>query len=143
MHMASAKTTVDHLRNIALFSECSSKELGLVVKNSTERVLKAGTVIMDQGQTGREAYVILEGSATVKRNGKKIGSAKTGAVIGELSLLDQGPRTAAVIADTDVRLLVVSERGLKTAIDNIPAISRKLLKALATRVRELDRAHYG
>ena len=56
------------------------------------------TVIMDQGQTGREAYVILEGSATVKRNGKKIGSAKTGAVVGELSLLDNGPRTATVTA---------------------------------------------
>jgi hypothetical protein len=41
--MASTKSTVDHLRNIALFSECSTKELGLVVKNSTERVLKAGT----------------------------------------------------------------------------------------------------
>lgn len=143
VHMASAKSTVSHLKNIPLFSECSPKELGLVIKNSSERVLKAGTIIMDQGQTGREAYVVLEGSATVKRNGKKIGSAKVGSVVGELSLLDNGPRTASVIADTDVRLLVVSERGLKAAIDNIPAISRKLLKALATRVRELDRAHYG
>jgi len=143
MHMATTKSTVDHLRSIALFSECSPKELSLVVKSSTERLLKAGTVIMDQGQTGREAYVVLEGSATVKRNGKKIGSAKVGSVIGELSLLDHGPRTAAVIADTDVRLLVISERALKGAIDNIPAISRKLLKALATRVRELDRAHFG
>ena len=141
--MASTKSTVDHHRNIALFSECSSKELSLVVKSSTERVLKAGTVIMDQGQTGREAYVILEGSATVKRNGKKVATLGAGAVVGELSLLDQGPRTAAVIADTDVRLLVISERALKGAIDNIPAISRKLLKALATRVRELDRAHFG
>lgn len=141
--MASTKSNVDTLRNISLFSECSAKELALVVKNSTERVLKAGTIIMDQGQTGREAYVILEGSATIKRNGKKIGTAKTGAVIGELSLLDNGPRTASVIADTDVTLLVISERALKGAIDNIPAISRKLLKALATRVRELDRAQYG
>ena len=141
--MASTKTTVDHLRKIALFSECSPKELGLNVKNSTERTLKAGTVIMDQGQTGREAYVILEGSATVKRNGKKIGTAKAGSVNAEISHHDHGPRTAAVIADTDVVLLVVSERALKNTIENIPAISRKLLKALATRVRELDRAHYG
>lgn len=141
--MASTKFTVDHLRKIVLFSDCSTKELGLVVKNSTERVLKAGTIIMDQGQTGREAYVILDGTATVKRNGKKVATAKPGSVIGELSLLDNGPRTAAVIADTDVRLLVVSEKALKQAIDNVPAISRKLLKALATRVRELDRAHFG
>lgn len=141
--MASIKSNVDHLRHISLFSECSAKELTLVVNNSTERVLKVGTIIMDQGQTGREAYVILEGSATIKRNGKKIGTAKVGAVIGELSLLDQGPRTASVIADSEVRLLVITQRALNGAIDNIPAISRKLLKALATRVRELDRAHYG
>lgn len=141
--MATGKSTVSHLKNIPLFSECSAKELSLVVKNSKERVLKAGTVIMDQGQTGREAYVILDGSASIKRNGKKIGTAKTGAVIGELSLLDNGPRTATVTADSDVTLLVVTERGLKATIENIPAISRKLLKALATRVRELDRAHYG
>ena len=141
--MATGKSTVTHLKNIPLFSECSPKELGLVIKNSTERTLKAGTVVMDQGQTGREAYVILSGAATVKRNGKKIGTAKAGSVIGELSLLDNGPRTATVTADSDLTLLVVTERGLKGAIDNIPAISRKLLKALATRVRELDRAHYG
>ena len=141
--MTSTKSNVDTLHKISLFSECSAKELALVVKNSTERALKAGTIIMDQGQTGREAYVILEGSATIKRNGKKIGTAKAGAVVGELSLLDNGPRTAAVIADTDVTLLVISERALKGAIDNIPAISRKLLKALATRVRELDRAQFG
>lgn len=142
-HMASKKSTVDHLRNIALFSECSTKELGLVVDNSTERVLKAGTVIMEQGRVGLEAYVILEGSATIKRNSKKIGSASVGSVIGELSLLDKGPRTATVIADSDVRLLVVSDRALKGAIQNIPAISAKLMKGLATRIRELDRAHYG
>ena len=98
---------------------------------------------MEQGRVGLEAYVILEGTASIKRNNKKIGTAQAGSVIGELSLLDKGPRTATVIADSDVRLLVVTDRALKGAIQNIPAISAKLLKALATRVRELDRAHYG
>ena len=129
MHMASTKSTVDHLRSIALFSECSTKELGLVVKNSTERVLKAGTIIMDQGQTGREAYVILEGTATVKRNGKKIATAQAGTMVGELSLLDQGSRTATVVCDTECEVLVLEQR--------------KLLAALAPRIRDLDRAHYG
>lgn len=141
--MATTKSTLDHLNKITLFSDCTSRELNLVARNSSERVLKAGTVIMDQGQTGREAYVVLEGTATIKRNGKKIATAKPGTVIGELSLLDRGPRTAAVVADSDVRLLVVSEKALKKAVENIPAISHKLLRSLATRVRELDRAHYG
>jgi CRP-like cAMP-binding protein len=141
--MAIPKSTVASLHSIPLFSECSLKEVRLVVENSTERSLKAGTVLMEQGQMGREAYVVLEGSASIKRNGKKIATAKPGSVVGELSLLDRGPRTATVVADTDITLLVVSERALNAAIENIPAISRKLMKGLATRIRELDRAHYG
>jgi len=141
--MASAKSTVAHLKNIPLFSECSPKELGLVIKNSSERVLKAGTIIMDQGQTGREAYVVLEGSATVKRNGKKIATAQAGAMVGELSLLDQGSRTATVVCDTDCDVLVLEQRKLLAVIDEVPAVGHKLLAALATRIRDLDRAHYG
>lgn len=141
--MAQKRSTVAHLHSIPLFAECSIPELRLIVDNSTERELRAGTTLMEQGQTGREAYVLLKGTATIKRNGKKIATAKPGAVIGELSLLDRGPRTATVIADTDVTLLVVSEKALRAAIDNIPAISHKLLKGLSLRVRELDRAHFG
>ena len=141
--MATGKSTVSHLKNIPLFSECSPKELGLVVKNSTERVLKAGTVIMDQGQTGREAYVILEGSATVKRNGKKIATVQAGSMVGELSLLDQGSRTATVVCDTDCDVLVLEQRKLLAVIDEVPAVGHKLLAALATRIRDLDRAHFG
>ena len=141
--MAHLKSTVANLHSIPLFSGCSLKEVRTIVDNCTERNLKAGTVLMQQGQTGREAYVLLEGTATITRNGKKVATVKPGAVIGELSLLDRGPRTATVKADTDVTLLVVSERALESAITHIPALSRKLLKGLATRVRELDRAHYG
>lgn len=54
------------------------KRISTRSKNSTERVLKAGTIIMDQGQTGREAYVLLEGSATIKRNGKRLVLQKLG-----------------------------------------------------------------
>ena len=141
--MATGKSTVSHLKNIPLFSECSPKELGLVVKNSTERVLKAGTVIMDQGQTGREAYVILEGSATVKRNGKKIATVQAGSMVGELSLLDQGSRTATVVCDTDCDVLVLEQRKLLAVIDEVPAVGHKLLAALATRIRDLDRQNFG
>ena len=141
--MASAKSTVAHLKNIPLFSECSPKELGLVIKNSSERVLKAGTIIMDQGQTGREAYVVLEGSATVKRNGKKVATLGAGSVVGELSLLDHGPRTASVVTDTECTLLVISQRQFLGVLDQVPALSHKLLATLAGRIRELDRQYFG
>ncbi|MEY3567493.1 MAG: hypothetical protein RLZ19_1507 [Actinomycetota bacterium] len=141
--MASKKSYLDSLRRVALFSSCSTKDLEKIAKAGDEVTLSAGTVIVDQGQTGREAFVIISGSATVKRNGKKVATLGAGSVVGELSLLDHGPRTATVVADTECTMLVISQRQFLAVIDAIPAISHKLLATLAGRIRELDRQYFG
>ncbi|MFM8870109.1 MAG: Crp/Fnr family transcriptional regulator [Actinomycetota bacterium] len=141
--MASLKASLQHLRNVPLFSSCSNKELERIAKAADEVNVKAGTLIVDQGQTGREAYILLKGVAVVRRNGKKVTSLSEGSVIGELSLLDHGPRTASVSAETDCALLVISQRNLYGVIDKVPSVAHKLLSALATRIRDLDRAYYG
>ena len=141
--MASKKQHLESLRNVALFSSCSTKDLEKIAKAGDEVTLPAGTLVVDQGQTGREAYVILNGSATVKRNGKKVATLSGGSVVGELSLLDHGPRTASVIADTELEVLVISQRQFLAVIDAIPALAHKLLATLAIRIRELDRQYFG
>ena len=141
--MASLKASLSHLRNIPLFSSCSSKDLERIAKAADETTVKAGRLIIDQGQTGREAYIILSGTAVVRRSGKKVATLGAGAIVGELSLLDHGPRTASVTAETDCDLLVISQRNLYGVIEKVPALSHKLLAALATRIRDLDRAYYG
>lgn len=141
--MASKKTYLDSLRRVALFSSCSTKDLEKIAKAGDEVKMDAGSVIVDQGQTGREAFVIISGSATVKRNGKKVATLGAGSVVGELSLLDHGPRTATVVADTECTMLVISQRQFLAVIDAIPAISHKLLATLAGRIRELDRQYFG
>ena len=105
--------------------------------------MTAGSLVVDQGQTGREAFVILKGSATVRRNGKKVATLGPGSVVGELSLLDHGPRTASVVADTDCVMLVISQRQFLGVLDSIPALSHKMLATLAGRIRELDRQYFG
>lgn len=141
--MASKKQHLESLRNVALFSSCSTKDLEKIAKAGDEVTLAAGTLVVDQGQTGREAYVILDGSATVKRNGKKVATLGSGSVVGELSLLDHGPRTASVVADTELEVLVISQRQFLAVIDAIPALAHKLLSTLAARIRELDRQYFG
>ena len=141
--MASKKQHLESLRNVTLFSSCSTKDLEKIAKAGDEVTLDAGSVIVDQGQTGREAFVIISGSATVKRNGKKVATLGAGSVVGELSLLDHGPRTATVVADTECTMLVISQRQFLAVIDAIPAISHKLLATLAGRIRELDRQYFG
>ncbi len=141
--MASKKSYLESLSKVSLFSSCSNKDLEKIAKAGDEVVITAGSMVVDQGQTGREAFVLLKGSATVRRNGKKVATLGPGAVIGELSLLDHGPRTATVTADTDCTMLVISQRQFLGVIDAIPALAHKLLATLAGRIRELDRQYYG
>lgn len=141
--MASRKQHVDHLRAVPLFQNCSQKELEKIAKAGDEVSMPAGSLIVDQGQTGREAFVVLSGTVVVKRNGKKVASLGPGAVVGELSLLDHGPRTATVICETDCTFLLLSQREFMATVDEIQTLSHKLLMTLAGRIRDLDRQYYG
>jgi CRP-like cAMP-binding protein len=141
--MATKKQHLEHLREVPLFNGCTKKELEKIARASDEITMTADTLIIDQGQTGREAFVILEGSVAVKRNGRKIAELGPGDVVGELSLLDHGPRTATAVCTTDCDLLVIDQRRFIGVIDDIPSLSHKLLRSLASRIRELDRKNYG
>jgi CRP/FNR family cyclic AMP-dependent transcriptional regulator len=141
--MASKKASLEHLRKVALFSACSNKDLEKIAKAGDEITMPAGSLIVDQGQTGREAFIVLEGTVTVRRNGKKVASLGPGTVVGELSLLDHGPRTATVTCETDCVLMLITQRHFSAVLDDVPALSHKLLASLAGRIRELDRQYYG
>lgn len=141
--MASKKAYVDHLKQVPLFSACTRKELELIARSGDEIQMTAGTILVDQGQTGHEAFVVLDGKVTVRRNGRKVATLDQGSIVGELSLLDHGPRTARVECETDCTLFVISQRHFLAVIDEVPSLAHKLLAALASRIRELDRAYYG
>ncbi len=139
--MASMKSQLESLKNVPLFSGCSKKDLEKVAKATDEITMTAGTLIVDQGQMGREAFVILSGDVTIKRNNRKIATLTVGDVVGELSLLDHGPRTASAICETDCTLLVIDQRRFLGVLDDVPSISHKLMGALASRIREMDRTY--
>ena len=118
--MASKATQLEHLKSVPMFAGCSKRELQAVLKAGDEIMMTAGTLIVDQGQMGREAFVLLEGSVTVRRNGRKVTTLGPGAVVGELSLLDHGPRTASVVCDTDCSLFVLDQRHFQQVIEQHP-----------------------
>ena len=141
--MAPRTNHLEHLAEIPLFSALSKKDLARIAKASNEVVVEAGHVLVDQGDAGRDAYVIVEGTATVKRNGRKVGVLKPGDSVGELALLDHGPRTATVVADSHLVALVLTAREFSGVLEEVPGLAQKLLGQLASRVRELDRQIYG
>ena len=132
-HMASKQNHLDALREVPLFSACTNKELEKIAKASDEVSMPAGSLIVDQGQTGREAFVVLEGTVTVKRNGKKSRPLGPGAIVGELSLLDHGPRTATVTCETDCPLLLITAP--------LPRCGRRRAGAVAQAARLAGDAH--
>ena len=126
-----------------LFSACSKKELATIAKATDEVTLPDGHVLTTQDETSREAFVIIDGKVTVKRNNRKIAELGPGSMIGELGLLDRGPRTATAVADGPVDVLVIGPREFSALLDDVPTINHKLLKSLAAMVRELDKQTYG
>lgn len=132
-----ALTTLHH---VPLFSGCSKKELARIAQNSDLVSFKAGRALIEQGQPGREAFIITKGVAKVSRGGRVLARVGAGEMVGELALLDNGPRTASVVCETDVEAVVISQRHLHGVLYDVPSLARKLLSTLAGRVRDLDKA---
>jgi CRP/FNR family cyclic AMP-dependent transcriptional regulator len=129
---------LQHLAQVQLFSALNKKELALVGKASDEIKVPAGQVIVTEGSPGHEFFLILEGQAVVRRNNRRVAMLGTGQYFGELSLLDRAPRNATIVADSDVILLVIGQREFSAVLDAVPSVSRKLLEAMAHRLREED-----
>jgi CRP/FNR family transcriptional regulator, cyclic AMP receptor protein len=134
---------LDQLAAVSLFSGADHKELVEISKATTELRVDAGTVLVTQGEPGREAFIVVEGEATVSVDDTEVATLGPGACIGEIALLDRGLRSATVTAATPMTLLVLDPREFKGLMLKIPAIAVKVAAALAARVRELDNKLYG
>jgi CRP/FNR family transcriptional regulator, cyclic AMP receptor protein len=123
---------------VPLFSSCSKRDLQRISQLSDEVNVSAGRVIIEQGRAGHEFFLILEGVAVVRRNNRKVATLGPDDHFGELALLDKGPRNATVVADTDMRLLVVGQREFLGLLDHVPGLSQKILRPLASRLHQLE-----
>jgi CRP/FNR family cyclic AMP-dependent transcriptional regulator len=134
-----ADPKVKRLSQVQLFAACSKRDLSRIAFLTEEIEVPAGRVLTRQGDPGREAFVISEGQAKATIRGK--GSAKLGPgeCFGEMALLHSAPRSATVTAESDMRLLVLGSREFSTLIDDVPVIGRRVLAAVAQRLREAER----
>ena len=137
------QAATSYLSSVPLFAGCSKKELAAIARASDRIDLSDGAVLMIQGQQAREAFVIVEGKAIVRRNDRKVATLGPGDAVGELGLLDRGERTATVVADGPLQVLVIGPREFAALLDDVPSISRKLMHALSSKIRELDKMSFG
>ena len=136
--MARRDAFIDHLQQVPLFAACSRKDLQLVARRAEDVRVPSGKALVTEGETGHEFFVILDGTARVSRQGRKIAALGPGDSFGELALLEKAPRNASVIADSDMELVVLGQREFGGLLDEVPGFARKLLTGMARRLRDAD-----
>jgi CRP-like cAMP-binding protein len=131
------------LQRIWLFSGCSQAELRRIRKALTEVSVPAGTLLVEEGTPGLLFFIVISGSASVRHGGRTVVTLGPGEQFGELSLLDREPRSASVVCDTDMVLLVLRQGPFQRVLRASPSITRKLLRTLAGRLRDSEDLVYG
>ena len=129
---------VELLRKVPLFSELNKRDLGELSALVDEVEVPPGRVLCQQGRIGEEFFVIVDGAVRVERDGRELAVLGPGQFLGEISLIDEGPRTATATTTSDSRLLVIGHREFHTLIDRFPSIETCVLRSLAKRIRQLD-----
>ena len=124
------------LGQVPLFSACSDKELDRLARHAELVDFPAGETLMTEGAQGQEFFVIVDGEVGVTSGGATVAKLGPGAYVGELALLDPGPRTATVTALRDTTTVLLASREFYAAVEESPVLARKLLAGMAHRLRE-------
>jgi CRP/FNR family cyclic AMP-dependent transcriptional regulator len=125
---------VELIKKVPLFSKLSKKGLEEVAHIADELDLREGKVMAEEGDRGREFFVLLQGEADVTKGDKSINTMHEGDFFGEIALVTKMPRTASDTATTDVRVLVITERDFGTLLKHSDEVSRGVAEALAERI---------
>lgn len=131
---------IDHLRRVPLFNDCTEEELRRVADISKIVETSAGTVLTEVGTPGDSFFFVIDGRVSVQTQVGLGEPLLPGDFFGEMSLLDGEPRSATIIATTDVRLLVVDRMHFWRLLNEAPDLVRRILIVLSRRVRRLEQA---
>jgi CRP/FNR family cyclic AMP-dependent transcriptional regulator len=134
----SADEYLKQLAKVPMFRALSKRDLALVRRNAENHKIGAGENLVKEGGRGHEFFIIVDGKASIRRKGKKVGSLGPGDYFGELALLDPAPRNATVTADNDMEVLILNEREFSGLLAEVPSLSRKVLTGMARRLHEAD-----
>jgi CRP/FNR family transcriptional regulator, cyclic AMP receptor protein len=137
-YRARMRTNDDHttLRSVPGFDALDSADLDALSRASLPTQVTAGTVLMTEGRPGREAFIVTGGSVEIRHGDDVVAVVGPGQFVGEMSVLDGGPRSATAVAVTDTQLLVMSVPDMRRLLDGSPAIARRVMTALSTRLRD-------
>lgn len=136
--MSDKKHLEDQLAAVPVFAGLSHRQLGKLVDQSKETRHQAGHELAKEGEGSLALHLITSGSASVSVRGAAVRTLHEGDYFGEISLIDGRPRSATVIAETDLTTLAVPHLAFQQLLEDEPGFAAGLLKLLCTRLREAE-----
>ncbi len=131
-------STTEFLAKVPLFASCTPEEIERIASAAQENDFDAGQLIITQGTPGQAFYLTLSGRVEILRDGRSLGAYGPGDFFGEMSLLDNAPRSATIRALDPTRCLMLSSWDFKALLEEYPSIAVKLLEVLSRRLRVAD-----
>ena len=138
--MAEALANTDLFATVPLFKGLEPEELKSISASTKQVEFKPGDYIVREGEAGLGFYVIASGQATVKKKGKSVAKLRRGDFFGEMSLLDNQPRSADVVAEEATKCLVLLRWNFWALVSKNRKIARALLEEMARRLRAANDA---
>jgi CRP-like cAMP-binding protein len=133
--VGSKRELADLLADVTLFSRCTTRQLRIIARHSQIAEFGPGVELVCEGELGDALFVILDGRAVVRQGDRDLTEVGPGAHFGELAILDGEPRSATVVATTDIKVAVMGIRMFRTLLREFSDISEQLLVALAGELR--------
>ena len=126
------------LQRVPLFAGLDREGLEEIGRIAEEIEAREGTVLTHEGRQEGYFFVIVSGSVRVDRGGQTINTMGPGDFLGEIALLDGGPRTATATTDEPSRLLKITNDDFRRLVDRSPAVRTAVLEAAGARLRAMD-----
>jgi CRP-like cAMP-binding protein len=131
---------IERLRSLPVFAGARTRELRAIAAGADVATASAGRVICRADRRALETYVVLDGAVDIVIAGSIVATLGAGELVGELAVLDGEPRSADVVAATDVTLLAIHASALRGLVETSHSLRIALLRQLAERVRRMDLA---
>jgi len=138
MESGSENPKLELLRRVPLFANLEPDALAAVSQIAEEREVPAGTTLTTEGRHEGYFYAIVSGSIRIDRGGETINTLRDGEFLGEIALLDGGPRTATAVTEAPCSLLVLNQRRFWQLLDEAPEVRAPILLEVGRRLREMD-----
>ncbi len=100
--------------------------------------LATGQALFKEGDAGELMYVLISGTAEISVNNRIVETANAGAILGEMAMIDEGTRSATVVAKSECQLLPIAKKRFDFLIQQTPNFAVHMMKVIAMRLRKTD-----